>query len=376
MPLELSQRQQQVLSATINHYIATAEPVGSKVLVDEYNLQVSSATIRNIMGVLEKSGLLYQPHTSAGRVPSDFGYRIYVDQLISPIPDFARRVEKLLAQRLDPEKPDQWEKPGLEAILRSAAQLLSTLSGCVTLITMPPTLGNTIYVVKLVAIAPDQVMVIVILDSYETQSVVLQLPPGQSSETNEQVLQVLTNFLNHHLQGKTLAQLSVLDWQKLDAEFQSIAQEVQQLLTSLIPQTRLRKSGTFIVTGLAEVIQQPEFSQREQVQLLLQLLEAETEQLWSLIGAWDEEHTNINPGQRFGPLATRVRVTIGTEHPLLPLQSCALVSSVYRRGNCPMGTIGVLGPTRMPYARTMTLVETAADYLSTTLISEGTLGIS
>lgn len=374
MPLELSQRQQQVLSATINHYIATAEPVGSKVLVDEYNLQVSSATIRNIMGVLEKSGLLYQPHTSAGRVPSDFGYRIYVDQLISPIPDFARRVEMLLAQRLDPEKPDQWEKPGLEAILRSAAQLLSTLSGCVTLITMPPTIGNTIHVVKLVAIAPDQVMVIVILDSYETQSVVAQLPPGQSSDTNEQVLQVLTNFLNHHLQGKPLAQLSVLDWQKLDAEFQSIAQEVQQLLTSLIPQSRLRKSGTFIVTGLAEVIQQPEFSQREQVQLLLQLLEAETEQLWSLIGAWDEEQPNKPQntlGLRFGPLATRVRVTIGTEHPLLPLKSCALVSSVYRRGTFPVGAIGVLGPTRMPYARTMTLVETAAEYLSTTLVSEG-----
>lgn len=374
MPLQLSQRQQQVLSATINHYIATAEPVGSQVLVNEYNLQVSSATIRNIMGVLEKSGLLYQPHTSAGRVPSDFGYRIYVDQLISPVPDFARRVETLLAQRLDPEKADQWEKPGLEAILRSAAQLLSTLSGCVTLITIPPTLGNTIHVIKLVAIAPDQVMVIVILDSYETESVVLQLPPGQTNETHEQVLQVLTNFLNHHLQGQPLAQLATLDWQKLDAEFQSYAQAIQQLLTSLSSQTRYRKSGSFIVTGLAEVIQQPEFSQREQVQVLLQLLEAETEQLWALI---DTEHQRPpDPSHSDLPLTTRVRVTIGTEHPLLPLQSCALVSSVYRRGDWPVGTIGVLGPTRMPYARTMTLVETAADYLSTALVSEGALGLT
>lgn len=372
MPLQLSQRQQQVLSATINHYIATAEPVGSQVLVDEYNLQVSSATIRNIMGVLEKSGLLYQPHTSAGRVPSDFGYRIYVDQLISPIPDFARRVEKLLAQRLDSEKPEQWEKPGLEVILRSAAQLLSTLSGCVTLITMPPTLGNTIHVIKLVAVAPDQVMVIVILDSYETESVVLQLPAGQTREAHEQVLQVLTNFLNHHLQGKTLADLSTLDWQKLDTEFQSYAQAMQQVLTSLSSQARWRKSGSFIVTGLAEVIQQPEFSQREQVHLLLQLLEAETEQLWSLIDTEHQPPSSPTPPEF--PLTTRVRVTIGTEHPLLPLQSCALVSSVYRRGDWPVGTIGVLGPTRMPYARTMTLVETAAEYLSTTLISEGVLG--
>ncbi|MCY7275007.1 MAG: heat-inducible transcriptional repressor HrcA, partial [Phormidesmis sp. CAN_BIN44] len=84
LPINLTNRQQQVLWATVRHYIATAEPVGSEALVKEYNLSVSSATIRNAMGVLEKSGLLYQPHTSAGRIPSDSGYRIYVDNLIKP----------------------------------------------------------------------------------------------------------------------------------------------------------------------------------------------------------------------------------------------------------------------------------------------------
>ena len=84
MEVQLTNRQQHILWATVRHYIATAEPVGSKALVEEFDLGVSSATIRNVMGVLEKSGLLYQPHTSAGRVPSDSGYRIYVDQLITP----------------------------------------------------------------------------------------------------------------------------------------------------------------------------------------------------------------------------------------------------------------------------------------------------
>ncbi len=365
MPIELSQRQQQVLSATINHYIATAEPVGSQVLVDEYNLNVSSATIRNIMGVLEKCGLLYQPHTSAGRVPSDYGYRIYVDQLITPVPSFARQVESLLSARLDQEKQ------GLEMILRSAAQLLSALSGCVTLITLPSTIGQTIRLVKLVALDADQVMVILVLDSNESQSALFQLPPGLDPETSDQALQVLNNFLNHQLQGQTLDQLAHLNWQVLDSAFQSYGRALQQLLMQLIPAIRPRQTAPFIVTGLAEVIQQPEFAQLEQVKMLLQLLEAQTEQLWSLIGAWETTHllagtteSHPTPTQAH---ASSVRVTIGAESPLPPMRSCALISAVYRRRATPVGTIGLLGPTRMPYARMITLVETAADYLSVTL---------
>src|ERR671932_2387100 len=94
--VSLTNRQQQILWATVRHYIATAEPVGSKALADEFNLSVSPATIRNAMGTLEKAGLLYQPHTSAGRVPSDSGYRIYVDRLITPADAIGRKVEHLL----------------------------------------------------------------------------------------------------------------------------------------------------------------------------------------------------------------------------------------------------------------------------------------
>ncbi|MEO0970747.1 MAG: heat-inducible transcriptional repressor HrcA, partial [Cyanobacteria bacterium J06639_18] len=93
MEVQLNDRQQHILWATIRHYIATAEPVGSKTLVEEFDLGVSSATIRNVMVVLEKSGLLYQPHTSAGRIPSDSGYRIYVDKLMTPSESSAKQME-------------------------------------------------------------------------------------------------------------------------------------------------------------------------------------------------------------------------------------------------------------------------------------------
>ncbi|HEY9882238.1 MAG TPA: heat-inducible transcriptional repressor HrcA, partial [Thermosynechococcaceae cyanobacterium] len=127
--VNLTNRQQHVLWATIRHYIATAEPVGSEALVRDYNLSVSSATIRNAMAALEKGGLLFQPHTSAGRVPSDSGYRIYVNQLIVPSHDSTQQMAHLLNDRLNAE---DWS---FEAVLRGAAQILATVSGYITLIT-------------------------------------------------------------------------------------------------------------------------------------------------------------------------------------------------------------------------------------------------
>jgi len=122
-PMKLSDRQQQVLWATVRHYIATAKPVGSEALMEDFNPRVSPATIRNAMGYLEKAGLLYQPHISAGRVPSDSGYRIYVDQLITPSEDLARQADQMLSDQLN---SDKWS---FEALMRGAAQILSTLSG-------------------------------------------------------------------------------------------------------------------------------------------------------------------------------------------------------------------------------------------------------
>lgn len=162
MVIKLNSRQQQVLAATIRHYVATAKPVGSESLLEEFNPRVSSATIRNAMGHLEKSGLLYQPHISAGRVPSDSGYRIYVDQLVIPSDAIARQADQILSEQLS------WEEKSFETVLRGAAQILSTLSGYITLVTMPQT--ACMRHIQLVQIDPGRVMLIVVLDSYETQT--------------------------------------------------------------------------------------------------------------------------------------------------------------------------------------------------------------
>lgn len=358
VPVNLTDRQQRILWATVRHYITTAEPVGSKALVDEYNLSVSPATIRNAMGVLEKAGLLYQPHTSAGRVPSDSGYRIYVDQLITPSDKLAGKVEQVLDQL-------NWADGRMEALLRGAAQILATVSGYIALITLPQTNTACLRHVQLVQIDPKQVMLIVVTDNYETQSVLMKLPPAGNGETNEtpgpedaeivdRELQILSNFLNSQLRGRSLSELSLLDASELGREFERYAELLKTLLSDLSRKAQTPTYTRILISGLAEVLRLPEFSQLQQVQTIIQLLEQEQEQLWPLIFQSADSET---PGKR-------VRVRIGSENTLEPIRSCTLISSTYRRGLVPVGSVGVLGPTRMVYENAIAVVEAAADYLS------------
>ncbi|PIG90683.1 heat-inducible transcriptional repressor HrcA [Gloeocapsopsis sp. IPPAS B-1203] len=354
MQVQLNARQQHILWATVRHYIATAEPVGSRALVEEYNLGVSSATIRNTMGVLEKAGLLYQPHTSAGRVPSDSGYRIYVDQLISPSEILAKQVEQVFHERL------KWEDWSIEALLQGAAQILSTVSGCITLITMPQTNTTRLRHLQLVQLEPGKAMLIVVTDAYETHSTLMDLPVTQEqtpldSEVVERELQILSNFLNAQLRGRSLCEIATLSWNQLDREFQRYGDVLKSFLGEL---SRRQVSGTQImIRGVSEVLRQPEFAELQQVQTIIHLLEEEQDQLWPLIFEEPEGEYSKH----------RVSVRIGSENPLQPIRTCTLISSTYRRGTVPVGSVGVLGPTRMDYETAIAVVEAAADYLSEAL---------
>jgi len=357
MQVHLTNRQQHILWATIRHYIATAEPVGSKSLIEEFDLGVSSATIRNVMSVLEKSGLLYQPFTSSGRVPSDSGYRIYVDQLITPSKIFAQKVEAALQQQL------HWEKSSLEALLQGAAQILATLSGCISLITMPQFATLHLRHLQLVQIETGKIMLIIVTDSYETHSKVMDLFTASSEnkpepEVIDGELQIVSNFLNTHLRGRSLLELAKLDWSELDHEFQRYGEFLKKSFADLTRRALAPSATQIMVRGIAEVLRQPEFSQLQQVQTIIHLLEEEQEQLWHLIC----EQPEVGESRK-----NRVTIRIGTENPLEPIRTCSLISSTYCRGSLPIGSVGVLGPTRLDYESAIAVVEAAADYLSEAL---------
>jgi heat-inducible transcriptional repressor len=375
MSFDLNKRHQQILWATIRQYIATAEPVGSKTLVDGYNLNVSPATIRSGFATLEKAGFLYQPHTSAGRIPSDSGYRLYVDRLMQPSPDIGLQVKALFAEKLD------WERWSLEAVLRSAAEILATLSGYVTMITLPQTRHSTIKHLQFVRVESAKVMLVVVLDSYQTQSILMQLPQQENSPQTDDLLdrelQALSNFLNCQLRGKSVLEIAKLDWSEFDAledpatsidlppnkrEFQHYIDLVSTLLIDLSRQSQSINSSQITIRGIAEVLRQPEFSQLQQVKTLLHLLESEQDSLWQLI--FDPHLNNLLD------LQPKITIKIGAENSLETMQTCTLISTTYQQDSIPVGSIGLLGPKRMLYENAISLVQSAADCISAAIGQE------
>ena len=351
----LTERYQSILRATIQHYIATAEPVGSKTLLEEYKFRISSATIRNALGSLEKAGLLYQPHISAGRIPSDSGYRIYVDQLLT----FSDIKKEKLGQSLQQQlKSQSWS---LESLLQRATQILANLSGYIALITFPQTSSIQLRHLQLIQVSPRQVMIIIVTDAYQTHSILMDLPKSSVLEENiqqelfDEELNILSNFLNAHLKGRSLSELSRLNWQEIDQKFTSYTDFLKVLLKKMGP--LLQSSTQMVIHGVSEVIRQPEFSQLEQVQMLLHLLEQEQDQLFPLI-------FELPDGES---VAKSVSVRIGAENPLESMRPCTLVSALYHQGDIPVGSVGIIGPTRMLYEQTIPLVESTANYLTEAL---------
>ena len=342
----LSERYQKILRATIQHYIATAEPVGSKTLVEEYKFSISSATVRNALLRLEKDGLLYQPHPSSGRIPSDGGYRIYVDELLTFDKKLHHKIEKHLNQHLN------WDSCNFEALLQRTIQTLANLSGYIAIITLPQTSSNTLRHLQLIQISSVQVMLIIVTDNYQTQSMLMD-----TTTTCEEELNILSNFLNHQLRGYSLAELANLDWTKIDQEFIQYTNFLKSLVQEVSQSLQKNSLPSMIIHGISEMLRQPEFAQLQQVQMLLHLLEEEQERLLPLIF----EFPDLNANQK------GVKVKIGSENPLEPMRPCSLVSAVYHQKNLPVGSVGIIGPTRMLYENTISLVASTADYLSEAL---------
>jgi len=360
LDINLNPRQQNVLRATIRHYVNTAEPVGSKSLAKGYDLQVSAATIRNVMSALESSGLLYQPHTSAGRIPSDSGYRTYVNELMVPSKPMTRQIETALSNRLD------WESQALEVLLQESAQILSRLSGYIALVTLPQVEGSTIKHLQLVRVGEDQILLVVI-DVYDNHSVLLRLPGHVLSDRSDDVidreLQILSNFLTEQLSGTSLSDVE-LDWSDLDAVFQRYVSALQGAIANIARKSRTAPTTQILVSGVAEALDQPEFAEREQIRSIVQLLEDGREQLWPLICDQPSEPNYHTPITQTLIDSQRLRIWIGAENPVAPMRSCALVTSRYGTAPGPVGSLGVLGPTRMLYENAVSAVEAAANYLT------------
>ncbi|MCS6960335.1 MAG: heat-inducible transcriptional repressor HrcA [Pseudanabaenaceae cyanobacterium SKYGB_i_bin29] len=332
---QLTTREQQVLSAIVQRYVETAEPVGSKVLSEIYTLNASPATIRSVMHNLDRCGLLYQPHTSAGRVPSESGYRVYVDSLLPPLEGLKAELERFMLAQLPPS-------PSNEQLLEQVAQLLAKICGCIAIVTTPERTPDRVRQVQLVSLDAQKALLILVTSTLQTDSV----PVEFNSEMGD-LLEVLNNFLNAQLKNRYCNALLPINWADIRCQVEDHIRSLENSLEML--EKSFHQPSTVKVNGLKELLKQPEFSQAEQIQPIVELLEEEKETIVLMLQQKSSEPT----------------VKIGKELGLPPVQKCSLIASGYRQGDAPGGWIGILGPTRLPYERGIAAVEVAAEILST-----------
>jgi heat-inducible transcriptional repressor len=331
----LPRRQQEVLRATVRHYVDTVEPVGSRTLVQRFGLPASPATVRSAMGALEQRGLLTQPHTSAGRIPSQRGYRVYVDELL-PAPGAA-------ALQLDRELAGaslQWA--ALDDLLLHLARRLADLTGLLGLITRPQRPRPQLQAIRLV-VSSDRLLVFLVRGPALTTSLNLRLPGGSEDE-----LPVLERWTNEQLRSRAEGGIS---WDRLPAELRCSGGLLRQALDSHRQSRGLETDGV-VAAGLGGLLGQPEFSRTSSLLPLVQLVENQPEHV-------------LGPDQELGAVDVAISgaIWIGSEHPHQALEQCAVVQAPYRTVDGARGHVALVGPMRMAYATARAAVQSVASIL-------------
>lgn len=326
---ELDERKKRVLRAVVDDYIESAEPVGSRTLARKYDLGVSPATIRNEMADLEMLGYLEQLHTSSGRIPSSKGYRFYVDGLIPPKP--VSDEEKVLI--------DRWYKARvkrLDEVFQETARIISQVTRNVSLVLAPQMTQAAFRCLQFLPLDDQRVITVLMTDAGFVENKIVPMPPGASFENFQRMAEVI----NKNLAGHTLATIEHESLLRIRDEIQD-----EPLYTSALEIIhRVLDSGKrerLYLGGTTQMLEQPEFHDVEKVKETLLILEKE--ELMK-----DVLHAHMGDG---------LEVTIGQENEDRHFQDSSIITATYHLDGELLGTIAVLGPTRMEYAKAMSLLE-------------------
>jgi heat-inducible transcriptional repressor len=341
----LSDRAQQLLRALIENYIRDGQPVGSRVLSRDSGLQLSSATIRNVMADLEEWGFVASPHTSAGRVPTDKGYRFFVDTLLQVQPlDGAAVLE--IRRQFDGTHDSN------KALVAAASQLLSSVTHLAGVVTLPRTPVTATKQIEFVALSENRVLVVLVFDHHEVQNRIIQLERHYNSEE----LKRASNYLNEQLRGRTLAELRV----ELLRQLRETREDMNQIMLDAITVAqRMFAEGEkdrveYVIAGETNLMGVAELSSVEKLRRLFEAFNEQRDVLHLL------DHSLGADG---------VQIFIGHESGYTILDDCSVVTAPYSSGDSVAGVLGVIGPTRMAYERVIPIVDMTAKLLGAALNS-------
>ncbi len=338
---DLSKRARSVLYAVITEFIATGEPVSSRTLAKKYGLELSPASIRNVLADLEEGGFLAQPHTSAGRVPTEAAFRLFIDALM--------RVRKLTPGEAAAIEESFGELRAGGDIMRVTGRLLSELTGSAAVVVRRPVETRTLVKVRFIPTRPSEMLAVIVLSDGTVENRFLDV----ETALTDSELERLHNMLEEAVVGRTLADLRVYFGAQVTegrGEIDVLRRLGQSLLGAAIAKSDRR--ADIVIEGQARLLEQPEFASAERLRDLMHVLEVQ-ERLVQLLDR------TIESG--------RVQVFLGRETSEMVGYPMSVVAARYSEGGRPSGAVGILGPTRMDYPALVPLVGATADAVSAAL---------
>ncbi len=348
-------RGQIVLSAIITEHLLTGEPVGSKILAERFSQTSgwSSATIRNVMSELEEAGLVVQPHTSAGRIPTDKGYRYYVDNLLGVLSVSGSDL-KLINRELGFSEFDISEKP--DRIMERTSQLLSALSQNVGIVISPSLANDLLQHIKFVNLSEKRILVVLVSAPNIVHNKIIRMEEAYSQDELDRT----ARYINVEFAGKSLSAIRAEIMRLMHEEtalFDKMLRTAMILCSQSI-ESEQDNIGEIYVEGRSNIITKPDFSNMSRLHELLRTIEEKSRLMQILNECLSRDTT----------LTGNVQVVIGSENSTTSLQNCTLITAPYRIGEGNViGTLSVLGPTRIEYARMIAIVSYVSKLLEKTM---------
>lgn len=332
----LDERKKRILQAIIDDYVSTAEPIGSRTIAKKYEMGLSPATIRNEMSDLEDMGYLQQPHTSAGRIPSDKGYRLYVDELMNQ--------KELTEEELDAIRTVLIDKiTAIEQIMKQTSALLSSITHYTSIVLLQSIKKNTIRHIQLLPIDQTNAVIVIVTESGVIKNNIIKLPETLDKES----IVKLSNLLNEKLHGLTIESITlpvIQDIQKQMGKNKGLLMPILDIITCSIESI---EDCDIYLDGISNILDYPEYNNIEKARSFMSAIK-QKDTIFKLLNESNNEGINIS---------------IGIENYIQEMDDCSLVSTSYDIGGKTIGKIGIIGPKRMDYSKVVTTMNNVRNQL-------------
>lgn len=335
--MELSERKVKILQAIIRNYLETGEPVGSRTISKYTDLNLSSATIRNEMSDLEEMGYILQPHTSAGRIPSDKGYRLYVDTMMEQKDREIEEMKEVMVQKED--KMDQ--------LLKQVAKLLAVNTNYASMITTPTIHTNKLKFIQLSRVDVNQLLTVVVVEGNVIKNNIIHT----AEELDDETLLKLNILLNTHLNGLALEEINLGMISSLKQQAGIHSEIVADVIDAIAESIHAEEDLEVYTSGANNIFRYPELADQQKASSIINTFE-EKQLLTELV------QENLSDDNNTG-----IQVYIGEETPIQSMKDCSVVTATYELGEGMRGTIGIIGPKRMDYDKVIGTLKTITHQL-------------